>query len=146
MESTGARVSSAPLRSPENGGGREETARALASGDTGFFESSEDCGSYMVLEGYGGLGESSTDEDLQGGEKELGARWVSAADSGIDLKKLLSASSQPGGAPNLSRQVMTHLRVLQASLQYLKDVENRYNQLRQSMAAATDTDENKDKS
>ncbi|XP_035289416.1 rho guanine nucleotide exchange factor 12 isoform X2 [Anguilla anguilla] len=146
MESTGARVSSAPLRSPENGGGREEAARALASGDTGFFESSEDCGSYMVLEGYGGLGESSTDEDLQGGEKELGARWVSAADSGIDLKKLLSASSQPGGAPNLSRQVMTHLRVLQASLQYLKDVENRYNQLRQSMAAATDTDENKDKS
>ncbi|KAJ8347569.1 hypothetical protein SKAU_G00261580 [Synaphobranchus kaupii] len=146
MESTGARAS-VPLRSPENGGGREEAGRALASGDTGFFESSEDCaGSYMVLEGYGGLGESSTDDDLQGGEKELGARWVSAADSGIDLKKLLSASSQPGGAPNLSRQVMTHLRVLQASLQYLKDVENRYNQLRQSMAAATDTDENKDKS
>ncbi|KAJ8267059.1 hypothetical protein GJAV_G00137840 [Gymnothorax javanicus] len=144
MESGGPRAS-APLRCPAKGGAREEAAPALASADTGFFESSEDCGSYMVLEGYGGLAESSTDDDLQSGEKEPGARWVSAADSGIDLKKLLSASSQPGGTPNLSRQVMTHLRVLQASLQYLKDVETRYNQLRQSMAAATDT-ENKDKS
>ncbi|XP_036379316.1 rho guanine nucleotide exchange factor 12 [Megalops cyprinoides] len=145
MESSGSRAV-APLRSPENGAGREEAARALASGDTGFFETSEDCGSYMVLEGYGGSGESSTDDDLQGSDKEPGARWVSAADSGIDLKKLLSSSSQPGGVPNLSRQVMTHLRVLQASLQHLKDVETRYNQLRQSLAAATDTDENKDKS
>lgn len=43
-------------------------------------------------------------------------------DVGIDMTKLLSSSSQMGGAggPNLSRQLMTHLRLLQADLQYLK--------------------------
>lgn len=73
-------------------------------------------GSYMVLEGYGGSGESSTDDDVQGSSIEPTA----AGDSGIDLKKLLSSSSSQSGGPNLSRQVMTHLRLLQANLQHLK--------------------------
>lgn len=43
------------------------------------------------------------------------------ADVAIDMRKLLSSSSQTGGGgPNLSRQLMTHLRLLQADLQYLK--------------------------
>ena len=70
----------------------------------------------MVLEGYGGSGESSTDDDVQGSSVERTA----AGDSGIDLKKLLSSSSSQSGGPNLSRQVMTHLRLLQANLQQLK--------------------------
>uniref|UniRef100_A0A4W5MA13 Rho guanine nucleotide exchange factor 12 n=1 Tax=Hucho hucho TaxID=62062 RepID=A0A4W5MA13_9TELE len=137
--------------SSENGAlektGREEGApgsNELPSGDTGFFEISEDYGSYMVLEGYGASGESSTDNDGQAsgeGSGGGGAQW----DSGIDLKKLLSSSSQTGGAgPNLSRQVMTHIRLLQANLQHLKEVETKYNELRQRLTeTATDTEENK---
>ncbi|KAK6322612.1 hypothetical protein J4Q44_G00074040, partial [Coregonus suidteri] len=127
--------------------GREEGAPGsseIPSGDTGFFETSEDYGSYIVL---GGLGESSTDDDGQAsGEGGGGAQWGS--DSGIDLKKLLSSSSQTGDAgPNLRRQVMTHLRLLQANLQHLKEVETKYNELRQRLSeTATDTEENKDKS
>lgn len=65
----------------------------------------------MVLDFNVGCEESSTDDD--GG---LGG------DMGIDMRKLLSSSSQAGGGggPNLSRQLMTHLRLLQADLQYLK--------------------------
>uniref|UniRef100_A0A8C7FNW4 Rho guanine nucleotide exchange factor 12 n=1 Tax=Oncorhynchus kisutch TaxID=8019 RepID=A0A8C7FNW4_ONCKI len=105
--------------SSENGtAGREEGAPGsseLPSGDTGFFETSEDYGSYNVL---GGSGESSTDDDGQASGKGGGrAQWG----SDIDLKKLLSSSSQTGDAgPNLSRQVMTHIRLLQANLQHLK--------------------------
>ncbi|XP_046874116.1 rho guanine nucleotide exchange factor 12 isoform X8 [Hypomesus transpacificus] len=124
--------------------GKEDRAPELPSGDTDIFETSEEYGSYMVLEGYGGSGESSTDDDgVLGGEG--GIQWGSAGDFSIDLKKLLSSSSQTGGAgPNLSRQVMTHLRLLQANLQHLKDVETKYNQLRQSLSeTATDTEENK---
>ncbi|KAM9540540.1 rho guanine nucleotide exchange factor 12-like isoform 1-T1 [Salvelinus alpinus] len=98
--------------------GREEGAPGsseLPPGDTGFFETSEDYGSYIVL---GGSGESSTDDDGQAsGKGGGGAQWG----SDIDLKKLLSSSSQTGDAgPNLSRQVMTHIRLLQANLQHLK--------------------------
>ncbi|KAI3373979.1 hypothetical protein L3Q82_022549 [Scortum barcoo] len=59
----------------------------------------------------GGSEESSTDDDGGAG-----------CDVGIDMRKLLSSSSQAGGdgGPNLSRQLMTHLRLLQADLQYLK--------------------------
>uniref|UniRef100_A0A673XBA3 Rho guanine nucleotide exchange factor 12 n=1 Tax=Salmo trutta TaxID=8032 RepID=A0A673XBA3_SALTR len=98
-------------------------------------------GSYIVL---GGSGESSTDDDGQAsGKGGGGAQWDS--DSGIDLKKLLSSSSQTGDAgPNLSRQVMTHIRLLQANLQHLKEVEAKYNELRQRLSeTATDTEENK---
>ena len=64
----------------------------------------------MVLDFGAGSEESSTDDDagLEG-------------DVGIDMRKLLSSSSQTGGGgPNLSRQLMTHLRLLQADLQHLK--------------------------
>uniref|UniRef100_A0A8C1ZLF8 Rho guanine nucleotide exchange factor (GEF) 12b n=1 Tax=Cyprinus carpio TaxID=7962 RepID=A0A8C1ZLF8_CYPCA len=140
---------STAIRSPvENGSeraeNRRENAQELPSGDTGFFETSEDCvsaGSYMVLEAYG---ESNTDDDVQGSSGEP----VAAGDSGIDLKKLLSCSSQSSGGPNLNRQIMTHIRLLQANLQHLKDTEIKYNQLRQRLSeeTATDTEENKDKS
>lgn len=70
----------------------------------------------MVLEGYGGSGESSTDDDGQVCSTEPAA----AGDSGIDLKKLLSSASSQSQGPNFSRQVMTHLRLLQANLQQLK--------------------------
>uniref|UniRef100_A0A3Q3GVR9 DH domain-containing protein n=1 Tax=Labrus bergylta TaxID=56723 RepID=A0A3Q3GVR9_9LABR len=67
-------------------------------------------GGFVVLD-FGGSEESSTDDD--GGV---------GVDVGIDMSKLLSSSSQTGGVsgPNLSRQLMTHLRLLQADLQYLK--------------------------
>lgn len=70
----------------------------------------------MVLEGYGGSGESSTDDDGQVCSTEPAV----AGDSGIDLKKLLSSASSQSRGPNFSRQVMTHLRLLQANLQQLK--------------------------
>lgn len=70
----------------------------------------------MVLEVFGGSGESSTDDDAQGSSVEP----VAGGDSGIDLKKLLSSSSQSSGGPNINRQIMTHLRLLQANLQQLK--------------------------
>lgn len=62
----------------------------------------------VLLEGYEGFEESSTDDDLQGGNSE------------IDVTKLLSSSSQTTSGPNLSRQIMTHIRLLQANLQHLK--------------------------
>ncbi|XP_053473641.1 rho guanine nucleotide exchange factor 12 isoform X3 [Ictalurus furcatus] len=147
----GSEENAAPGGAVENGAERTETAHVktenrleLPSGDTGFFETSEDFGSYMVLEGYGGSGESSTDDDGQVCSTEPAA----AGDSGIDLKKLLSSVSSQSRGPNFSRQVMTHLRLLQANLQHLKDVESKYNQLcqRHSEQAATESEENKDKS
>ncbi|XP_009300161.2 rho guanine nucleotide exchange factor 12 isoform X2 [Danio rerio] len=139
---------SAAIQSPlENGSDRGENPQELPSGDTGFFETSEDCvsaGSYMVLEVFAGSGESSTDDDAQGCSVEP----VAGGDSGIDLKKLLSSSSQSTGGPNINRQIMTHLRLLQGNLQQLKETEIKYNQLRQRLSeeTATDTEENKDKS
>lgn len=64
-------------------------------------------------------------------------------DMGIDMTKLLSSSSQTEGAgPNLSRQLMTHLRLLQQDLHYLKEVEVRYRQLQHSLSdTATDSDD-----
>ncbi|XP_043096368.1 rho guanine nucleotide exchange factor 12 isoform X4 [Puntigrus tetrazona] len=140
-------IGSAVENGSERAENRGENAQELPSGDTGFFETSEDCvsaGSYMVLEVYGGSGESSTDDDVQGSSGEP----VAGGDSGIDLKKLLSSSSQSSGGPNLNRQIMTHIRLLQANLQHLKDTEIKYNQLRQRLSEepATDTEENKEKS
>ncbi|XP_016310297.1 rho guanine nucleotide exchange factor 12-like [Sinocyclocheilus anshuiensis] len=140
-------ISSTVENGSERGENRGENAQELPSGDTGFFETSEDCvsaGSYMVLEVYGGSAESSTDDDVQGSSGEP----VAGGDSGIDLKKLLSSSSQSSGGPNLNRRIMTHIRLLQANLQHLKDTEIKYNQLRQRLSeeTATDTEENKGKS
>ncbi|XP_029282607.1 rho guanine nucleotide exchange factor 12-like isoform X2 [Cottoperca gobio] len=91
-------------------------------------------GGFVVLDFGGGPEESSTDDD--GGV---------GGDVGIDMRKLLSSSSQAagGGGPDLSRQLMTHMRLLQADLQYLKEVEVKYNELRQTHSdAAADSDEN----
>ncbi|KAM7397600.1 hypothetical protein PAMA_005756 [Pampus argenteus] len=106
----------------------------LSSGQTGLSETPECNGGFVVLD-FGGGEESSTDDD--GGV---------GGDAGIDMRKLLSSSSQTGGGgPNLSRQLMTHLRLLQANLQYLKEVEMKYNELRQTLPdAATDWDDNND--
>ncbi|TKS83195.1 Rho guanine nucleotide exchange factor 12 [Collichthys lucidus] len=101
---------------------------------SGLPEATERNGGFMVLDFGGGFEESSTDDD--GGV---------AGDVGIDMRKLLSSSSQTGGScgPNLNRQLMTHLRLLQADLQYLKEVEMKYNELRQTHSdLATDLDDN----
>ncbi|KAM9846903.1 rho guanine nucleotide exchange factor 12 [Aulostomus maculatus] len=96
-------------------------------------ETTERNGGFVVLDFVGGSEESSTDDDGGG-------------DVGIDMRKLLSSSSQTdGGGPNLSRQLMTHLRLLQADLQYLKEVELKYNELRQTLSdTTTDSDDNND--
>ncbi|XP_035522363.1 rho guanine nucleotide exchange factor 12 isoform X2 [Morone saxatilis] len=108
----------------------------LPSGPSGLSETAERNGGFVVLDFVGGSEESSTDDD--GGV---------GGDVGIDMRKLLSSSSQTGGSggPNLSRQLMTHLRLLQADLQYLKEVEMKYNELRQTHSdLATDSDDNND--
>ncbi|KAI1893774.1 hypothetical protein AGOR_G00127130 [Albula goreensis] len=121
------------LSSPENGmeqskAGKEERLQGL--------DASDGC-NYLVLEGSG---ESSTDDEVSGKEHHA------AGDSGIDLKKLLSSVAQPGGAPTFSRQVLTYLRVLQAHLHYLKDVESKYIELHQRQAGhAAETEDNRDK-
>uniref|UniRef100_A0A674CZ58 Rho guanine nucleotide exchange factor 12 n=1 Tax=Salmo trutta TaxID=8032 RepID=A0A674CZ58_SALTR len=113
VPSTGSSENGASEKTEAGGEEGAPGSNELPSGDTGFFETSEDYGSYMVLEGYGASGESSTDNDGQAGGEGGGgggAQWG----PDIDLKKLLSSSSQTGGAgPNLSRQVMTHIRLLQ---------------------------------
>lgn len=59
--------------------------------------------------------------DFEAGSEESGADDDVGADVRIDMRKLLSSSSQAGSSgPDLSRQLMTHLRLLQADLQYLK--------------------------
>uniref|UniRef100_A0A3P8YFM0 DH domain-containing protein n=1 Tax=Esox lucius TaxID=8010 RepID=A0A3P8YFM0_ESOLU len=133
----------------QNGSGRtghachpEDPSQDLASGDTGFFESSEDYAGYLVLEGYGGSRESSTDDDLQG--KQLSAsRGCGAGDSGISLR--FSSTSQAGGVSGFSPQVLSYLRNLQTNLNHLKEVEAKYySLLRQRPArSSTDTDDNK---
>ncbi|MEQ2284254.1 hypothetical protein AMECASPLE_019716, partial [Ameca splendens] len=71
---------------------------------TGESESAEPNSSFVDLNFEACSGESSADDDV-----------------GIDMRKLLSSSSQAeGDGPDLSRQLMTHLRLLQADLQYLK--------------------------
>ncbi|XP_059207320.1 rho guanine nucleotide exchange factor 12-like isoform X2 [Centropristis striata] len=105
----------------------------LPSGPTELSETTQPNGGFVVLDF---CEESTTDDD--GGV---------GGDVGIDMRKLLSSSSQAGGAsgPNLSRQLMTHLRLLQADLQYLKEVEMKYNELRQTHSdTATDSDDNND--
>uniref|UniRef100_A0A8C2ZYR0 Rho guanine nucleotide exchange factor 12 n=1 Tax=Cyclopterus lumpus TaxID=8103 RepID=A0A8C2ZYR0_CYCLU len=103
--------------SEKNSSQIEDPTQDLGSGDTGFFDSPEDYAGYLVLEGYGGPGESSTDDDILG----------CAADSGINLR--FSSTSQAGSLSSFSRQVLSHLRNLQANLNYLKEVEAKYNNI-----------------
>nr|XP_057935801.1 rho guanine nucleotide exchange factor 12 isoform X7 [Doryrhamphus excisus] len=154
--STGARLLRTtslrtPQRGPEvhNGSERntsqtEDPTQDLGSGDTGFFESTEDYAGYLVLEGYGGPGESSTDDDILASPagKQLSASQRCAADSGINLR--FSAASHAGSLSSFSRQVLSHLRNLQANLNHLKEVEAKYNNLLHQRAA-THSDGNKDK-
>ncbi|XP_020358306.1 rho guanine nucleotide exchange factor 12 isoform X1 [Oncorhynchus kisutch] len=124
----------------------EDPAQDLVSGDTGFFESPEDYAGYLVLEGYGGSGESSTDDDLQATGKQLSAsRGCGAGDSGISLR--FSSASQAGSISSFSRQVLSHLRNLQTNLNHLKEVEAKYHSLLRQRPArsSTGTDINKDK-
>ncbi|XP_042153015.1 rho guanine nucleotide exchange factor 12 isoform X3 [Oncorhynchus tshawytscha] len=137
----------------QNGSGRctqashpEDPAQDLVSGDTGFFESPEDYAGYLVLEGYGGSGESSTDDDLQATGKQLSAsRGCGAGDSGISLR--FSSASQAGSISSFSRQVLSHIRNLQTNLNHLKEVEAKYHSLLRQRPArsSTDMDDNKDK-
>ncbi|XP_056138947.1 rho guanine nucleotide exchange factor 12 isoform X2 [Lampris incognitus] len=124
----------------------EDPAQDLGSGDTGFFDSPEDYG-YLVLEGYGGPGESSTDDDIMAATtgKQLSTSRGCAADSGINLR--FSSTSQAGSLSSFSRQVLSHLKNLQANLNYLKEVETKYNNLihQRPERSAADTDGNKDK-
>ncbi|XP_030007532.1 rho guanine nucleotide exchange factor 12 isoform X3 [Sphaeramia orbicularis] len=158
--STGARLlRTTSLRTPvdsrarvmvHNGSERNQTedpAQDLGSGDTGFFDSPEDYAGYLVLEGYGGQGESSTDDDILASTtgKQLSTSQGCAADSGINLR--FSSTSQAGSLSSFSRQVLSHLRNLQANLNYLKEVEAKYNNLihQRPERSAADTDGNKDK-
>uniref|UniRef100_A0A8C8GLP9 Rho guanine nucleotide exchange factor 12 n=1 Tax=Oncorhynchus tshawytscha TaxID=74940 RepID=A0A8C8GLP9_ONCTS len=135
----------------QNGSGRctqashpEDPAQDLVSGDTGFFESPEDYAGYLVLEGYGGSGESSTDDDLQATGKQLSAsRGCGAGDSGISLR--FSSASQAGSISSFSRQVLSHIRNLQTNLNHLKEVEAKYHSLLRQRPArsSTDMDDNK---
>uniref|UniRef100_A0A8C1TBD0 Rho guanine nucleotide exchange factor (GEF) 12a n=1 Tax=Cyprinus carpio TaxID=7962 RepID=A0A8C1TBD0_CYPCA len=118
-------------------------AQDYTSGDTGFYECPEDYGeSYLVLEGYGGPDESSTDDDIQVRRKESSLAHSCAADSGISLK---FSSPSSGSTSRLSRQVLSHLRCLQANLNHLKEMETKYyNLLRQRpVGSAADTDESR---
>lgn len=122
----------------------EDAAQDLVSGDTGFFEAPEDYAGYLVLEGYGGPGESSTDDDILASSsgKPLSTSRGCTADSGINLR--FSSASQAGSLSSFSRQVLSHLRNLQTNLNYLKEVELKYNNLIQQQSTA-ETDGNKDK-
>lgn len=131
-----ASVPASPEGPPESraSAGSQKENPQLPSGHTELSETPERNGGFVVLD-FGGE-ESSTDDD--GGV---------GGDVGIDMSKLLSSSSQAGGSsgPNLSRQLMTHLRLLQADLQYLKELEMKYNELRQTNSdMATDSDDNND--
>ncbi|XP_067306849.1 rho guanine nucleotide exchange factor 12 isoform X2 [Pseudorasbora parva] len=133
------------LRTPvEHSSARTPTrAQDYTSGDTGFYECPEDY-AYLVLEGYGGSGESSTDDDIQVGRKEPSLAHSCAADSGISLK---FSSPSSGSTSRLSRQVLSHLRCLQANLNHLKEMETKYyNLLRQRpVGSGADADESRDK-
>ncbi|KAF0030454.1 hypothetical protein F2P81_017185, partial [Scophthalmus maximus] len=123
----------------------EDLAQDLGSGDTGFFDSPDDYAGYLVLEGYGGPGESSTDDDILASTtgKQLSTSQGCATDSGINLR--FSSTSQAGSLSSFSRQVLSHLRNLQSNLNYLKEVEAKYNNLirQRPERSAADTDGNK---
>uniref|UniRef100_A0A8C7Z6U9 Rho guanine nucleotide exchange factor (GEF) 12a n=1 Tax=Oryzias sinensis TaxID=183150 RepID=A0A8C7Z6U9_9TELE len=93
----------------------EDLGQDLGSGDTGFFDSPDD----YVLGGYGGPGESSTDDDI----------LASATGKQLSINLRFSSASQAGSLSTFSRQVLSHLRSLQTNLNYLKDVEVKYNNL-----------------
>ncbi|XP_016898468.1 rho guanine nucleotide exchange factor 12-like isoform X2 [Cynoglossus semilaevis] len=157
-QSTGARLLRATsLRTPidsrarvmaHNGSDKnsthtEDQAQDLGSGDTGFFDSPDDY-EFLVLEGYGRAGESSTDDESRASTtgKQLSSAQGCATDSGMNLR--FSSTSQAGSLSIFSRQVLSHLRNLQSNLNYLKDVEAKYNNVLRprSERSAEDSDRN----
>ncbi|XP_008334078.1 rho guanine nucleotide exchange factor 12-like isoform X1 [Cynoglossus semilaevis] len=158
-QSTGARLLRATsLRTPidsrarvmaHNGSDKnsthtEDQAQDLGSGDTGFFDSPDDYAEFLVLEGYGRAGESSTDDESRASTtgKQLSSAQGCATDSGMNLR--FSSTSQAGSLSIFSRQVLSHLRNLQSNLNYLKDVEAKYNNVLRprSERSAEDSDRN----
>lgn len=146
VEALGPETSAAPVDSTENGNAEQKVPGPPAPGESDFlYEMSQEHGEngargygahrqgaaestqislscclhlpddrYVLLDGLGGSAESSTDDDGGGG-----------IHGDIDLTKLLSSSSSSSYSsdskgPNLSRQVMTHIRLLHANLQDLK--------------------------
>lgn len=73
-----------------------------------------------MLEGYGGAGESSTDDEIlaSAAGKHLRTARGCAVDSCSNSR--FSLMSQAGSLSSFSRQVLSHLRSLQANLGYLK--------------------------
>lgn len=73
-----------------------------------------------MLEGYGGAGESSTDDDIlaSAAGKHLRSARGCVVDSCSNSR--FSLMSQAGSLSSFSRQVLSHLRSLQANLGYLK--------------------------
>lgn len=72
---------------------------------------------YLVLEGYGGPGESSTDDDILAAAAK---HHRSSRGCAVDSCSRFSSMSQAGSLSTFSRQVLSHLRSLQANLSYLK--------------------------
>uniref|UniRef100_A0A674MVM1 Rho guanine nucleotide exchange factor (GEF) 12a n=1 Tax=Takifugu rubripes TaxID=31033 RepID=A0A674MVM1_TAKRU len=75
---------------------------------------------YLMLEGYGGAGESSTDDDILAAA--AGKRLRSSRGCTVDScsNSRFSSMSQAGSLSSFSKQVLSHLRSLQANLSYLK--------------------------
>ncbi|XP_024119708.1 rho guanine nucleotide exchange factor 12 isoform X1 [Oryzias melastigma] len=117
----------------ENRAPEDKENPQLPSAPEGLLQTAEQNGGFMMLD-CGGCSDESTAED------------DADVDVGIDIRKLLSSSSQAGGSgPNLSRQLMTYLRLLQADLQHLKEVEMKYKELRQIHGdVVPDSDSSKD--
>uniref|UniRef100_A0A3P9KGV8 Rho guanine nucleotide exchange factor 12-like n=1 Tax=Oryzias latipes TaxID=8090 RepID=A0A3P9KGV8_ORYLA len=115
----------------ESGPAKENPQPSSAA--EGLLETAEQNGGFAVFD-FGGFSDESTAED------------DADVDVAIDIRKLLSSSSQAGASgPNLSRQLMTYLRLLQADLQHLKEVEMKYKELRQIHGdAVPDSDNNTD--
>lgn len=74
-----------------------------------------------MLEGYGGAGESSTDDDILAAAA-AGKRLRSSRGCAVDScsNSRFSSMSQAGSLSPFNRQVLSHLRSLQANLSYLK--------------------------
>ncbi|XP_056905599.1 rho guanine nucleotide exchange factor 12 isoform X2 [Takifugu flavidus] len=125
----------------------EEAAQDLGSRDKGFFDSPEDYAGYLMLEGYGGAGESSTDDDILAAA--AGKRLRSSRGCTVDScgNSRFSSMSQAGSLSSFSKQVLSHLRSLQANLSYLKEVEVKYNNLisQRPEGSTAETDGSKDK-
>ncbi|XP_076831948.1 rho guanine nucleotide exchange factor 12 isoform X2 [Brachyhypopomus gauderio] len=113
------RTTSLRTPAPHSSGHSPCRSRDNTAGDTGFYEDSEDYG-YLLLEG---CGDSNTDDDVRCRAGVVGLAHSCAADSGISLRFSSTAGESLG---HLSRQVLAHLRSLQANLDHLKEMESQY--------------------